>query len=294
MTSTVNAEFQPEGWDEFIGQDLLKDRLDIAVRSARSRDRRLDHVLLDGPAGSGKSTMAELLADRMDQPMIVVAEPPTVKRLRSLLFEVEPGGFIFLDEIHTFEKATKNALLPLLESGWLGDWEFPNVTIVAGTTDPQDLSKPLIDRFVHCKYVDYTLDEMAAIVRRFAHVAKVPIGKIASYALGEAAAGVPRVARSFVIAARDLLECDRPIDTPAIMAYCNRTKDGLSTDHVAYLAALRANQGRAGLDTLSDRLQKHPTLVRDLERLLLDRGYVVRGGAGRELTGAGQQRLKAA
>lgn len=289
---TTRAEFDPQGWDEFVGQPVIKDRLDIAVQSALRDQRRLDHVLLDGPAGAGKSTMAGLLAEAMGEPLVTFSEALTVRKLRNTLFEHENGAVILLDELHCYPAPTKNALLPLLESGWFDGVCFPFCTIVAATTEPEKLAAPLIDRFIHCCYADYTKAEMVRITQRLADCAGVTLSKATVEKLAVAAGGVPRVARGFVIAARDLAGAGRTVDVKTILAFCRREHDGLSTDHLDYLRVVNENRGVAGLEQICSRLRKHRSIVQSLERLLQDRKYIFLASDGRTITQAGRQRIQ--
>jgi holliday junction DNA helicase RuvB len=295
MTSTINAEFAVNEWASYVGQRLLKTRLEIAVRSAKAQERRLDHVLLDGPPGAGKSTMAGLLAQEMNEPLMVISEPLSVRQLMNVLYDTELGAIVLLDEIQDYPNATKNALLPWLEAGFFQSQWFPYQTVVACTTNPEALKGPLLDRFpILGRYDDYSDADMAKIVARFAESASVQLTQNACRQLGVAAAGVPRVARSFVIAARDLSYGGHKVTVPAIMKFCHRHPDGLSTDHIAYLEALHANRDRAGLEVLCARLRMHRTLVQGLERLLLERKFLFYASDGRTMTAAGRARLQEA
>lgn len=288
---TTREEFDPTDFDEFVGQDVIKDRVDIAVRSALKNKRRLDHILLDGPGGSGKSTLAGLLAARMEEPLVVKSEALTVKDLRNLLYETELGVVILFDEIHSYPKPTLNAMLPLFESGWFDGVHFPFTTGIVATTAPELLTAPFISRFIHCRYVDYTDDEMLEIIRRMAHCAKVKMSDKDLRQLAIAAGGVPRQARSFIIAARDLGDAHRPTDVATILAFERREPDGLSVDHLDYLRIINENHGRAGLEQLCSRLGKHRSIVLSLERLLLERRLIFLASDGRTITHEGRKRL---
>lgn len=288
---TTKSEFAPTGWDEFVGQPTLKDRLDIAVRSALHDSRKLDHILLDGLPGTGKSTMAELLAERMGVPLITVGQPVKPNELHNMLYDGELGSITFIDEIHDQSRPTLESLLPLLEAGWHQDQLFPFSTIVAGTTDPQALPPALVERFVHCRYEPYTDADMVMIVKRFAACANLTLPDSMCRAFATAAAGTPRVARGFIIEARNLASCGRRVDTMAVLRFCRRHPDGLSDDHINYLQALHDNRGKAGLAVLASSLQMHPKLVLRLERLLRERKLIFLASDGRTMTSAGRQRL---
>lgn len=293
MTSTINAEFAVASFDDFVGQHDLKRRIDIAVTSAIARKQRMDHVLLDGPRGVGKSTIANLIGERLQLPTVTISEPPSVAQMLNHLYDTELGAIVLCDEFHIWPKSTLNAMLPLLEAQWFGDQFFPYQVFVAATTDMQMLSGPLVDRFpIHGLYETYSDPEMTQIVERFAARANVHLDDETCHQLGVASAGSPRVARSFVIAARDLEIAEGEPTVADIMQLCKRSPDGLSTQHLDYLKALHANRGRAGLETLVNRLRLHRNLVMGLEQLLLDRKLIYLSTDGRRITAAGRARLE--
>jgi Holliday junction DNA helicase RuvB len=288
-TMTTDQDFAVTQFDEFVGQATIRERIDLAARSAHARGTRMDHVLLDGPPGSGKSTMATLIAARMDEPLMVIGQAITARELAGVLYELDEG-VLFLDEIHVNSDATQNAMLPLLEGGSFAGWEFPRITVVAATTEPRELLPPLLDRFMVLRYVPYTDDEMAAIVARFARCAHVDLDEATCRAFAVASAGGPRAARELVRTARDYA-LDAPPTIDQVLRACRREPDGLSYDHLDYLEVLSANQGRAGLKVLATRLRMHAAVVEDLERILLDRRLVRLETSGRVITAAGRERI---
>lgn len=291
-TSTINDEFAVTDWDHYVGQEEIKTRLELATTSAHSRQARLDHVFLDGPPGAGKSTLASLIAQRMDEPLVTIGKPPTVKELWKTLRDHPTGAILLCDEIHTWPKPTLNAMLPLAEAGSFNDWEFPFATLVAATTNPESLDGALLDRFPYvCRYQPYPVPDMARITSQFGERANIDLGPLECLAYGTAAGGSPRAARGFVITARDLIEAKREPTIERVLQLCRRYPDGLSYEHVDYLRILDRNGRRAGLDTLSMDLGMHRSLITQLERLLVARGMIRRETTGRELTPTGMARL---
>lgn len=289
---TTKSGFDPVDFDEFEGQPVIKSRLDLAVKTALRKKERLAHVLLDGPAGAGKSTMANLLAQRMNEPLVVFSEALSVRKLLNVLYDHETGAVILLDEIHAYPKPTLNALLPLIEADYFDGVHFPYCTIVAGTTEPERLSLPFIDRFIHCQYIDYTDDEMARITKRLARCADVALSEAMTKRLAVAAGGVPRIARKLVEAAADIAGDEQRVTADKVFAFCRREADGLATDHIDYLRVLNDNRGHAGLEQICSRLRKHQSIVRSLERVLLDRRMIFLASDGRTITQTGRQRLQ--
>lgn len=293
-TITIDQTFRPQSWDQYVGQDELKDRLGVAINSAAKSNRRLDHILLDAPPGSGKSTIATLIAERMDVPMITVPQGADVKKVLRYLFELELGGIIFFDELHTpcTSPAMQLRLLALCEGQTFEDFRFDYVTVIGGTTERHKLPAPLVDRFIAPRFAPYTIGQMAEIVAGFADRVGIQVrpGDCLKYA--EAAGGTPRVARSCIMTVRDFIEDGRPIDADAVLRFCQRHPDGLSYEQTDYLQALHDNGGRAGIDVLSTRLRQHRSVVQELERILLDRKLVSLDPTGRILTHAGHERLR--
>lgn len=295
---TVNEQFQPQWLDNYIGQAAIQDRIDVAMWAALIDHKPLDHILLTGGEGAGKSTLAHLLSREMEQPLVVVADSPTPKRLGRLLYDLEEGGILFLDEVHMLSRATENAVLCLVESRTFnnnyGAWPLPNLTVIAATTEPEKLNKPFISRFpLNLHYEAYSDAEMEAMVRQFAGMVELELPDETCAGLAVAAAGKPRTARSFVIAARSLCLAARTYDADTVLKFVGVEADGLTKEHMAYLRALTDNSGQAGIEALCTRLRLNRALVVDLERLLLDRKMVTLAPEGRVLTPVGHRRLAA-
>lgn len=291
---TIEPTLGPRSFDELVGQPKLKHRLSISMDAALADNRPLEHVLLQGPPGSGKSTIANLIAEHLGDPIVTVVSPLDPRDLERKLEELG-AGILFLDEIHGWTRRQTIPLLPLLEARQLdtgyGIVEYRYLTIIAATTEPEKLTDAFKDRFIVPPVEEYTVDEMADIVAGFAERAQIFLDEATCKALGVAASGVPRVARSFVIAARNLMTCDEPATADDILKFCDVEPDGFSRDHLAYLEALAANHGRGGIEMLSTRLRMHRTTILNLERLLLERKLIVLEPGGRQLTGRARQRL---
>lgn len=287
----------PGTWGDYIGQDALKARLDVHIEASRQRRKPLDHMLLVGPPGAGKSTIAELTAARLDDPIVTLRKPPTPRQLLQALYELG-AGILFLDEIHCIPARQQNELLSLLEAGVLdtdsGPVEFEFITVIGATTERDKLIGPLRDRFmIQPRWVGYTDDEMRRILLGMAGRAGVEIADDTAHALGQAAAGVPRHARRFVVAARDMTLKGLPVTAETVLEFCDTEPDGLTAAHLDYLHALLANTGRAGIDVIATRLQESKQNVAQLERMLLDKRLITLDSTGRILTAAGRARIGA-
>lgn len=295
-------EFRVGKWSEFIGQGNMKDRLGIHLTAARTQARVLDHVLLAGPTGFGKTSLANIIGAELERPLLILEMPITVKRLETLCRD-HPKALVLMDEIHSAPKAIQEALLPLLEFGWVQTTgglkvRAEGMTVIGATTEKEKLIKPLLDRFgIQPVFDDYTDAEMGAIVRGMAAKAGLNFPVDTAEALGRATGGTPRRARSFVLAARDLI-CTRVpgVDTyptaNEILDHCRVDATGMTVQHREYLAALEDTGGRAGLATLKNILRMSEPELRDLELMLFKQGLVRFTGQGRELTGEGQMRLE--
>lgn len=283
MTATDNA-LRPADWDSYVGQEKLKKRLQVSIDGALERYSSLDHVLLHGPPGCGKTSIASLIAQEMVQEFHSYVMPVKVKSLQKIF--MENSGIIFLDEIHRLSKKDQEFLLPVLEDHEI---QFDNgkkvkimhgFTVVGATTELEKIIKPLRDRFIHRpKFEEYSDEEMASIVRRMSDRIGLDISSEHCLALGRASAGVPRQARTIVFTARDLGSSD----PNAVLKTCGITPDGLTEDHLDYLSALDKMGQVAGVDVLSNYTGLPKDVILDLERLLVRKGLIEYSPKGRQL-----------
>lgn len=287
-------------WDQYTGQEMVKQQLLVRIHSSKVRGERMPHVLLVAEGGAGKTTVAQLIAAELELPMVDITEPPKnndelIDRIWQL---ADGGGVLFADEVHLWPKGRpQHALMSLTEAGMIdserGPVYFPNVVVVAATTDPQKLTKPLRSRFIKPTFQPYTVADMTAVLDRLITKFGATVSAEDLAMLANAAGGNPRQARHLAEAVRDLHATGLPHDARTALAFCGIEPDGLTRDHMAYLRTLAAcRQGRAGKEALSDMLGIDSAEVRGLERLLSERGLVGLGGAsGRQITPKGRQRV---
>lgn len=289
---------RPDNWDEFIGQEDLKARLDVRIRAAVAEQRPLGHVFIAAPPGSGKSTLARMIADRLGDPFYELTCPVKPAALGSFLRQCA-GGVLLLDEIHRFTKAQQEDLLTLL---WQGFLQLPNgrrveagwLTIIGATTEPEKITPALMRRFpIRPSFGTYTPEDMIEIVGHMALKAGLDCGIEVLKGIADAAAGNPSAARDLVLGAKDL-QGDGDVTMEDILHLCETDPFGLTKTHLEYLNLLRHLGGQAGLDLLANMMRLHPSVVREAERLLVSRNLVMFGERGRELTSAGWNYGKAA
>lgn len=285
-------------WADFVGQTDVKRRLAVHINAARSQRRMLDHVLLDGPPGFGKTTLAQIIAAELGDPFASLTMPVKPNAFASFLRQWSTGGVLLLDEIHRASASQQEDLLTLLQDGYL---QLSNgrrivttgaLTVIGATTEPENVISPLYDRFpIKPTFVDYTNDEMGTIVEGMARTLHLTLDPTFAKMIGAATGGIPRNARSLVLALRDLrCDCDN-VDISDLLSLCGVEADGLTTNHVEYLRTLSSLGGQAGLSALASMLRLHSSTVQNLERLLQKKGFIQYAPTGRELTQVGYQRI---
>lgn len=291
MTDTAAQTLAVQDWDSYVGQPLLKERLDVHVAAALHDERPLEHVLLTGPLGSGKTSMARLIAARCHDPILELTMPMDRKTLIRE-FDNWTGGVLFLDEIHA--QRDQEMLLPLLTEGFLLDSRGQKhqrkwLTVVAATTERDKVIRTLSSRFaITPEFEPYSDGELGLIVARMAAQAEVDLDQETAMALGRASGGIPRNAEHLVLAARALGVSGRPVSTETILEFCQTDPDGLTVLHKRHLDVLHSQGDQASEKTLATLLDLSGTAVRDLERLPLQKGYIVYTPTGRQLTATGR------
>ena len=298
---------RPSSLMEYIGQSEVKENLDIFIKAAKLRGESLDHVLLYGPPGLGKTTLAYIIANELGS-NIKTASGPSIEKsgdLAAILSTLEPGDVLFIDEIHRMPRFIEEILYPAMEDftldivvGTEGNTrnikiDLPPFTLVGATTRAGDLTSPLRDRFgITFKMKYYDESELKQIIERTSRVLEMPIDNDASLSLARRSRGTPRIANRLFKRVRDfaLVEGLEIIDKEITDKALNRLKVdkvGLDeTDH-QYLRNIieKFNGGPVGIDTISSAIGEEISTIEDVyEPYLLQHGYIKRTQRGRVVT----------
>lgn len=303
----IDNTIRPETITEYIGQTDVKENIKVFVEAAKMRNEALDHVLLYGPPGLGKTTLAFIIAHEMGT-NIKTASGPSIEKsgdLAAILSSLEPGDVLFIDEIHRMPRYIEEILYPAMEDFSLDiivgsegssrniKIDLPPFTLVGATTRAGDLSSPLRDRFgIISKLQFYTTEELCDIVKRTARVLNIAISDEAALELAKRSRGTPRIANRLFKRVRDfaIVKGNGSIDidiTKEALQRLQIDKMGLDhTDHELLLAIInKFNGGPVGLEALSSSIGEESTTIEDVyEPYLLQTGLLKRTSRGRMVT----------
>ena len=306
---------RPSHLDDYIGQHDVKENLRVYIKAAKMRDESLDHVLLYGPPGLGKTTLAYIIANELGT-NIKTASGPSIEKagdLAAILSSLEPGDVLFIDEIHRMPRYIEEILYPAMEDftldiviGGEGNSKsikinLPPFTLVGATTRAGDLSAPLRDRFgIIAKLQYYTEEELDQIIKRTSRVLGMPIEEDASLELAIRSRGTPRIANRLFKRVRDFALVDGKdvisIDNTKMALDRLKIDDkGLDdTDHQLLLAIIKKfNGGPVGIESIASAIGEEVTTIEDVyEPYLLQHGFIKRTSRGRMVTPIAYEHLK--
>jgi len=297
---------RPSIWDEYIGQEKIKKNLQVFIKACKKREEVLDHILLFGPPGLGKTTLSHIIANQMESNIKVTAAPTIEKGgdLAAILTNLEEGDILFIDEIHRLSPAIEEILYPAMEDFRLDiiigsgpaaqtvQIDLPKFTLIGATTRAGMLSNPLRDRFgMHFRLNFYNDDELSKIVKLASIKLEKESADDASFEIARRSRGTPRVALRLLKRVRDFAEVEdeTSIELPRCQYALNElgiNDKGFDEMDLKLLELLLENKGKPiGLNTMAAALSEDEgTLEEAVEPYLLANGYIQRTARGRVAT----------
>ncbi|KKW32899.1 MAG: Holliday junction ATP-dependent DNA helicase RuvB [Parcubacteria group bacterium GW2011_GWA1_53_13] len=310
----LDATLRPSTWDEYVGQESIKNNLHILISAAKERGTPPEHILFYGPPGLGKTTLAHLIARELGGALRSTSGPAIerVGDLAALLTNMGTGDILFIDEIHRLSRSIEEVLYPAMESGVLNiiigkgpsartiELPLPPFTLIAATTRVADLSAPLRSRFSGGTFrlEFYSEDDIAKIVKRSANILGVEVDRAGVQEIAKRSRATPRTANYLLKRSRDYAQLKR---SPLSAALVNESLGMLEVDELGLtpldrklLTVLieRFNGGPAGVNALAAALAEEPTTVSEVhEPFLLQLGLIERTQRGRVATVAAYKHL---
>ncbi len=312
--SDIETSLRPRVLADYIGQDKAKENLEVYIKAASARGESLDHVLLYGPPGLGKTTLAGIIANEMNVNFRVTSGPAIEKQgdLAALLTNLNEGDVLFIDEIHRLNRSVEEVLYPAMEDNALDiiigkgpsarsiRLDLPKFTLVGATTRAGQLSAPLRDRFgVILRLELYTPEQLAQIVTRSAGILGIDIDKYGALEIASRSRGTPRIANRLLKRARDFAEVNgEGIISEEIADYA---LEKMEIDHIGLdlidrrLLTTMINSyggGPVGLETIAAAIGEEAVTIEDVyEPYLMQTGLLGRTPRGRIATPAAYEHL---
>jgi Holliday junction DNA helicase RuvB len=305
----LDRSLRPRALDEFVGQATLREQLSVAIEAASARGEALDHLLLAGPPGLGKTSLAQIVAAELKVPFVQTAGPALERKgdIAAFLTALEPRSVFFVDEIHrlprtleeTFYPAMEDRRLPITVGQGAGarvvTLDLPQFTLVGATTRAGLLTTPLRDRFgIQARLEHYGVEDLARIVRRSAEILQIAIDEEGAIAIAARSRGTPRVANRLLKRVRDYAEvrlngvvgADAAQGALELLEVDARGLDRLDRE-ILRAICVKFDGGPVGLSTLAVAVGEEQDTIEDVyEPYLLQQGLIQRTARGRTATAA--------
>jgi len=305
IEESFEVTLRPEIWDEYIGQESIKENLKVFIKAAKMRNEHLDHILFFGPPGLGKTTLAHIIANEMNANIKVIAAPMIEKAgdLAAILTNLQEGDILFIDEIHRLKSTIEEVLYPAMEDYRLDlvigsgpaaqtiKIDIEKFTLIGATTRAGMLSNPLRDRFgMNFRLQFYSNEELAKIIQIAGEKLNKPIEDESALEIAKRSRGTPRIALRLLKRVRDF--SDVAGEEKIILKTTKYALDKLGVNangfdelDLSYLRLLCNAKKPLGLSTISAALSEDEETIEDvIEPYLLANGYIERTARGRIAT----------